>query len=113
MKKHESQLLGQLLGLLILLGILLIKVIVIYLDKKWHEKGHGHWIEGIRDLPPLYPSQFSRHSELIQWDQRMLRSLQNPVSTNADRIYHCTPQLGFQNSNWILKKRLDVQQSQK
>ena len=113
MKKNEVQLLGQLLGLLIIVGILTIKIVVIYLDKKWHEKGHGHWMEGIRDLPPLYASQSTQHPVSSQWSQaqeRVFRSLQIPISTSIDQLYDssdCT-----ENSNWVLTKRLDATQSQ-
>ena len=112
MKKSEAQLLGQLLGLLIILGILLIKIIIIYLDKKWHEKGHGRWIQGIRDLPPLYAGQSTQHPMLNRWNQGMLRSLQSPVSLIIDQMRGFNSPPGSQNSNWIVTKRRDSTQSQ-
>ena len=112
MKNSEAQLLGQLLGLLILLGILLIKIVIIFLDKKWHEKGHRS-MEGIRDLPPLYTDQSEQHPLSKQWKQRvLLRTLQSPVSTGLDQMYGLDTLVGSQNSNWILTKRLDSRQSQ-
>lgn len=113
MKKNEAQLLGQLLGLLIIVGILLIKIVIIYLDKKWHEKGHGHWMEGIRDLPPLQASHSTQHPWLSQCNQAqgMLRSLQIPISTSVDEMYRLNSSDCIENSNWVLTKRLDATQS--
>ena len=118
MKKTEAQLLGQLLGLLIILGILLIKIVIIYLDKKWHEKGHRS-IQGIRDLPPLCTDQSSeqhvQHRRSIQWNRKVLHSLHslnNPVSTGLDEMYGLDSPVGSENSNWILTKRSDSRQSQ-
>ena len=111
MKNSEAQLLGQLLGLLIILGILIFKIVIIFLDKKWHEKGHRS-IEGIRDLPPLYTDQSEQHPVSKQWNQRVRRTLQSPVSTGLDEMYGLDSPVGSQNSNWILTKRLDATQSQ-
>ena len=114
MKKDEAQLLGQLLGLLILVGILLIKIVIIYLDKKWHEKGRGHWMEGIQDLPPLQASHSTQHPWLRQRNQArgMLCSLQIPISTSIDQMYKLNSSDCIENSNWVLTKRHDATQSQ-
>lgn len=108
--------LGQMLGALILSGIVLFIFIIIFLDKKWHSKVQTNSIPGICDLPPLFSSQTMQRND----PDRQLRtrnihhglSHQNQPSLQANQSFGLGfPATSSRNSNWILSRRLDFSNS--
>ena len=101
--RQTAEPLGQMLGLLILFGIVVLKFVIIFLDKKWHGKVHSNVMSAVRDLPPLYSSQTiqSQGHDMERGSFRMSNSFSNP---------RCSGAQGF-GTNWILSKRKEFSDS--
>lgn len=108
--KSTTEPLGQILGLLILFGIVALKFVIIFLDKKWHSKVHENLMIGIGDLPPLYSGQDANVDVAdrqfnIPNDLSML-SHQKQTCFENHWQWVALPRTNL-NSNWMLSKRTD------
>ena len=111
--QQTAEPLGRMLGLLILFGIVVLKFVIIFLDKKWHGTVHSNVMSGVRDLPPLYSSQ-TIQSQGHDMERGSFR-ISNSFSVLSARQVssenpHCSGAQGF-GTNWILSKRKDFSDS--